>query len=91
MSVQPESRCGSISVKLGHIDFTFDTGLQAVQTGQAVQNAGLEHAQSSQLIDSVEKANQLTDTFGDLAKSLSVVLSKIDPIKNIIDDVSRVS
>ena len=91
MRVQPETHCGSISVKLGHIDFMFATGLQVDQTGRAVQNAGLEHAKSSRLVDSVEEAKQSTITAGNFIKSLGVVLSKIEPIMKVIDDVSRVS
>ena len=91
MPVQPESHCGSISVRLELTDFKSAVDKQVNQTGQAVQNAGLEHAKSSQLVDSVEEANQLTSTGGDFIKSLGAVLLKIDPIMKIIDDVSRVS
>ena len=91
MRVQPETHCGSIFVKLEHKDLTSVIGLQVDQIGQAVQNAGLEHAKSSRLVDSVEEANQLTSTGGDFIKSLGVVLSKIEPIMKVIDNVSRVS
>ena len=88
MPVQPETHYGSIFVKLEHKAFKSAVSLQVDQTGQAVRNSGLEHAKSSQLVDSVEDANQLTTTGGDFIKLLGVVLSKIEPIKKFIDDVS---
>ena len=60
------------------------------QLGQAMQNVSLEHPGPSSAVERLDGTGRLSPA-NDFLKSLGVLISRLDPIAKVIDDVSLVS
>ena len=64
--------------------------LEINQLRQVVQDARLEHPGVSSTFERLDNAGRLSPP-SDFQKSVGVLISKLEPITKIIDDVSHVS
>ena len=76
-------------MKLEHSDLLSSAEAEVGQLRQTIQVAGLKHAGSSTAVGHLDEVGRLSSG-SDLLKSLSVILSRVEPFTKIIDDLSQV-
>lgn len=81
---------GTISLELKEVDLVSNVEADVEALRRTVQGSGIANTGNSSILVHVDEGSQLAKG-SDIYKSIGNILSKLDPIKNVIDDVSRVS